>query len=460
MFTFLSPYRVTLVFAVLFILAHLMAAMVWSHERLFLDSSYYFFHVVNQESFHIEHQRIILAVSQCLLLVGVKLHLSLASLLLIYSITPVLYAALLLAVALLYFRSIEGAWLIVCGMVIGNYFLYYSPMYEVCYSVVTFSFIWLLTERKFYQTPFQILIYSTLLVFSVLGYPLTIFGCIALLGFYLVRDRKLAWQITIVYFLVFALWLTLKVFFLSDYEKGKMPIGHTDMQATIHTILSFTFVQNAVAFFFQQYKPLLASLLLFCLMAVRQHKYVLSISVIISVCLYILLVNYTYQGGGLVHSNNFERMYLILVPMCIAPLLFLSFDRWSAASKYLFIAVAMIVCSYESVTIWQHHCYYTERLEKLDAITYKYTSQGCTKAAIDWAQLSAELDEWSTGMEALIYSSAVGKSLIISDKNTLKAINSKVPIGNHHFLLRLDEVMDLKELNPYYFKLDTATYCE
>src|ERR1700756_170111 len=115
--------RFTSIFAILYIIAHAIAAILLCRERLFLDSSYYFFHVVNEHAFRVEHQRIILALSQSLLLVGVWLHLPLTTLLQIYSITPVLYSALLIYLSLRYFQSETTAWLIMITSVCGTYFL-------------------------------------------------------------------------------------------------------------------------------------------------------------------------------------------------------------------------------------------------------------------------------------------------------------------------------------------------
>ena len=241
------PFAITVVIAVLFVLAHLIAAAVLCRERLFLDSPYYFFHVLNEESFRIEHQRIILALSQCLLLAGVKLHLSTRSLLVVYSITPVIYSGILIFISLLYFKSEAAAWLIMLSCVCGNYFLYFCPMYEVCYAVITFCFLCLLTQRRFYQTTTQLIIYTIVLMTALLGYPLIALACLGLPVYhYLASEKKIELRIVAVYLFAFLIWFGIKYFFISDYEKGKISVSPAEYPGIIKSMLTWHFFTDAV----------------------------------------------------------------------------------------------------------------------------------------------------------------------------------------------------------------------
>ena len=70
-----NPHRRFLFFTHLFFVVTAVMAAVFFRERIQSDSAYYLFHVVDTENFRIEHQRYILAFSQFLPLIGVKLGL-------------------------------------------------------------------------------------------------------------------------------------------------------------------------------------------------------------------------------------------------------------------------------------------------------------------------------------------------------------------------------------------------
>ncbi|HET6991795.1 MAG TPA: hypothetical protein VFJ43_10745, partial [Bacteroidia bacterium] len=69
----------------LFFLIMAIFAVVFAQERFQADGAYYLFKVVNNGQFQIEHQRFILAVSQILPLIGVKLGLSLNAIIILNS---------------------------------------------------------------------------------------------------------------------------------------------------------------------------------------------------------------------------------------------------------------------------------------------------------------------------------------------------------------------------------------
>jgi hypothetical protein len=448
--------RFTSVFAIFFVIAHAIAAVVLCRERLFLDLSYYFFHVVNEQSFRIEHQRIILALSQSLLLTGVWLHLSLTTLLRIYSITPVLYSALLIFVSLRYFRSEATAWLIMITNVCGAMYLYYSPMYEVSYAAISFSFLWLLTEKRFYQSPLQILIYVFLLAMVLFGYPLMIIGILCMLAYHCLQHWRMPVTLILIYVLAIGAWCAVKYFLISDYEKGKVSVSPNEYHGILKTMLSPHFAKEALTFLFKTYTAPMIALIIFVASVIRRRRYFTAIFAVLSIVAYVFIVNFSYRGSGLIHSNNFERMYLLLIPLCMAPFTFYIYPRMNSYLRALVIALAAVLCINDTTDVWHRSGEYTQRLTVLHDLYQPYADKGCTKAAVNWEAIYS-LNEWSTGMEALIYSSEKGRSIILSDVEMVN--QKKALLDRNHFVLRLDEIMSNDELNHRYFKIDSADYC-
>lgn len=461
MLSSINTFRATVAFSILFCITHLIAAVLLCRERLFLDTAYYFFHVVNEEAFHVEHQRIILILSQLLLWAGVKAHLDLHSLLVLYSITPAVLTSVLLFIALYIFRSVAGAWMLIFCNVCGTYFLYFSPMYEVCYAIVGFGMLWFLTEQGFYKTTFQIAVYTFILTFCLLGYPLIAIGSGALLTFYWVFDRKQPVRLIIIYTAVFLLWFIIKYFFITDYEKRHVTVQADDnkVHEVVALVFSLSYAVQAVVFMFGRYFVVFAAVIIFSITAFIRRQYLQAAWMLSFFIVIMIIVNLKAGGDGLVNTIGNERSYLILVPICLAPLLFRWLPSVSPLLQQLTIAVFVICGIYESAHTWEHSRYFSERNANIDRITEANAAKGCYTVATPFSKLPAGLDEWSTGMEGLVYSSMKGHSVILSDDSLYRAMNSETPIDKDHFLLRLDEVMAKADLNPRYFKLDTSAYC-
>jgi hypothetical protein len=439
-------------------IAHLIAAIVLYRERLFLDASYYFFHVVNEESFRIEHQRLILAVSQLPLLLGVKIHLKFHYLLLIYSVTPVAYTSLLLFITLYFFRSLTAAWMVMFCTVCGSYFLYFCPMYEVSYATVIFGFLWFLTDRGYYQGYRQMLIYTLLLALCLFGYPIIAIGCLALLTYLLVFDKRIDRPLMIIYGLMLLIWFIVKYFFISDYERGNvtLPAGHT--REILLAIFSLKYCLGLIRLMFTSYLIPSLAVLVFVSCSVWYKKYKEALWSVSWLVIILIIVN-VKAHAYMINTIHNERSYLILIPVCLAPLLFRLCNGWSTTVRTIFVLLFMLSASYESVRIWQHSSIFTRRIHQIDHLSDEYFNRGCTSAAINFYQFPDGLNEWSSGLEGFILSSAHGRSIIMSDIGIYNEININHPIDKKHFLLRTDEVMSKDSLNNIYFKLDTTGYC-
>ena len=459
---YLNPYRATCIFAVVFVIANFTAALLLCRERLFLDTAYYFFHVVNEGAFRIEHQRVILAVSQMLLWVGVKAHLSLYVLLVLYSVTPVLFSAILLFISLYYFKNETGAWLVIFCNVCGTYFLYYSPMYEVCYATVGFAFLWFMTEQKYYQSMVQVVIYSVILSTCLLGYPLIALGCIALLSYYWVVDKKLPRRLILIYVAVFIAWLLVKTFLISEYEKGNVTVTATQdkVKDVILMVFSLGYIWGTVKYLLQHYVVPMGAFVVFVLWSIGKPQRAIALWLGTVVAVYLLIINLRAGGEGLTHFIHNERSYLLIVLLCLVPFLFVYYPMLRESMRLGLVGVFILVTMAESIHTWAHSSYYSGRIERINQITTERLQQGCSQTLIDYKTFTPDLDDWSIGMEAFIFSSMKGRGCMLSDSGGFSKMIVHKPLDKLHFLLRLDEVMAKSELNPRYFSLDTTTgYC-
>src|SRR6186713_1977607 len=130
----------------------LMLAMAWYFfkERLYADSAYYIFHSIDSGSFVTANQRIVLAISEIISLAVFYFGGNLHTILITWSVSHVLFYYLLFIIVYHVHRNESAGIAIILLQVIGQLWLYYSPMLEICYGaafLVVFSV--LLEEKKF-----------------------------------------------------------------------------------------------------------------------------------------------------------------------------------------------------------------------------------------------------------------------------------------------------------------------
>lgn len=113
----------------------LLFAIHFADERLYADSGYYLFHVVNEGGFHIEHGRWVLALSQALPWAGVKLGLPLGTVIQLHSLANVAFLVLAMAYSLIVLRDQRTAVIIAAAQVIGLAHGLFCPIFELYYGV-------------------------------------------------------------------------------------------------------------------------------------------------------------------------------------------------------------------------------------------------------------------------------------------------------------------------------------
>ena len=115
----------------------LLVLFAWRYadERLYADSGYYLFRVVNESSFHIEHGRWVLALAQALPLVGVKLGLPMGAVIHLHSLANVVFLMLSMIYALVLLKDRRTALLLAMAQVIGLAHGLFCPVFELYYGV-------------------------------------------------------------------------------------------------------------------------------------------------------------------------------------------------------------------------------------------------------------------------------------------------------------------------------------
>jgi hypothetical protein len=445
------------IFGCIILAAEFILCIIFYKERIFLDGAYYFFHVVQSQHFCIEHQRYILAISQLLPCLGSWFHLPLNALLILSSVNPVLYDAVLFYI-IAYRLQHEGAtWALLLNSCCGVYFLYFCPMYEVWYGTTWLIFFAALLDRSyFHRQPF---VFDFILLMLLFAYPLIFIGAGLMLLLNFVIKKNFSRKFIIHLLVVVALWLLIKNLFISDYEAGKIEYPATRLTTTFIQNLGNT--KNISQLFFylltNYYEAWITAAATIIFFISRKQRMPALIVFSIFIC-YLLLIGAT-QGSFWLPSNYNERMMKEWIELGTLPFFIYVYSEMKAKRVIVIFILATMV--FRSSQIIQHSTYYQNRISEIETLISDARQQNIGKGFVDLKSTPqyASLDEWSLPMECLIFSSLQkNSSLIISEQQDFFDKDVQSQLNDQKFQLRLNEVFDDRWLNQRYFHLDDGPY--
>jgi hypothetical protein len=442
-----------------YFIVYLIAAILFYKERIFLDGCYYLFHVVQSESFRVEHQRFILIPSQVLAWLGVKLHLSLQTVILLNSINPVLYLWILFSITLFLIRDWASSWALLMISVCGIYFIYFCQMYEVWYGGALLIFYNSLLRNRLYRTIPQLVVFIVTIITLLFSYPLMVIGFVFFSIYHFIEEKRISVRLAAIFSVCLIMWAVWKVFFISDYESGKISYPYSQMTNIAQT--NFSSAGNMlllIKFLFTTYGEEMIMMLLTVLVLLLRKKYLKVACLLLFLGGFFLVIGFT-QDRPWRHTNYFERMYLLLIPLCMIP--FLTEVYSAAKNKWLFELAFIGIIIFRGVEIANHSKVYADRIHLIESLVKAGEQEAGSKFFIDDSRPEfASLVEWSMPMDALIFSSLHehDHSLVISLSSDLVLPEVAANLNNDHFHLRLDEVMADDWLNAHYFHLDHGEY--
>ncbi len=299
-------------------------------ERSFADTSYFLFKVINEGFFHIQHSRLVLAISQIGAVSGLFLGLSLHKLLIIHSVFNAVFFYGLVAWVFHIIKNKQAAWLLTLLMV-SSHWAYFSPYLEVFYAagfVVLFfaAFANSVHFNKYY------LLYYPLLWIALMAHPSIFLIVGAHLIFLLFAEGSLTNQLKSIG-LFYGAAVVVKVLSFSVYEVNRLKI-------TDETIVEWGKVLSELAHNYGSHY-LSATLLLIAvpLLFVIARKWKLALYVAISYFALIGIVLFNLKNGGYKWYN--EVMLLPFILSLILPII--SFNPISKSSINQLISIGLLV---------------------------------------------------------------------------------------------------------------------
>lgn len=428
-------------------------------QRIFADSAYYVSHFINNKFFMIECQRYVLAFSQVLPLIGVWLGIKLKYVLLLYSISHVLFFYSLFLITYYGLRDRRSGLLILIFQITGITLSFYTPMFELFYGVsllVTFYAFW----RTNINSNFVLLLLIFLEITVLFSHPVT-FILLAFIIFYDFREhiKPAKWYLWLIGILI-AVAVT-KSFFMCPYETGKLgwQFG-VDENKTYLQLFKAGFWKHLAAFFMTYYPETMAALLGSIVLLTIKKQWFRLIVVAGTFSLYLVLVAAAYTE--ILHSRYMEQVFFPFVVISFIPIVYGYNSKMHQGLQNTSTMVLILLIGYRLFMIYDGSFPFRQRTIQMESLIHTAWDKGGTKYIIDEAKVEKEFTmlNWSYPIESMLISSLYGntRTVTLVPSADLAFENNVKKITPRNFLYRKWEIRENSWLNPAYFHLDPGIY--
>lgn len=426
-------------------------AYYYRNERLLADAGYYFFHLLNEEHFWIEHNRYILILGQLLPWLGLKMGLGLPALIAWQAINlPVVFYALFL-VARYGLKEHRAGYLLLLLQVIGIRHAFTVPIFELYYALALFSLLLpLLQAAKAYRLFFLI----PLLFLIVTAHPFAFLLSLVVLVLESWRGPKQRLSYYLWLGLPLLLALVLKFTLASPYETAKT---EAMFQALVGGYYPWTYFGNALYFLGAHYWMTLLFLVLGLWHLIREGAFYQLALVILAFCLLLGLINLNYYGFAI--SRYQEQVYFPLVFLSLYLFLF-TLPRQAHLIKLGSLLVGAFLFTVSVVKITDTMTIYQARVKELKSVMRLAYLEAGKKAFVNQSALKYP-SNWSYPIESLLLSSdKPQKSQTVCTDFDLNWDNNQAKLEEDEFLFRRYELYPLEKLNQRFFALPIQPYRE
>lgn len=429
-------------------------SIILFEARLYSDSSYYISRVINHESFWVEHHRFILIFSQWLPLIGLKIGLSLKSILVLYSIGHVLFFYFLFLICKYRYKDNSAGLMLLALQTLGIMSGFYVPMFELYYAagfLVLFSTL-LPSAKNIYLT----LILAILLFFIVTAhfYAYILVAYVLLIHSIKVKFKNFT-QLTI-----FAIILTgcmiFKKLTISEYEYGKS-------MAFLNTLkngnYNLNYISNLFDFLLKFYKSLSAIFIASIIGLGILKKYTQLFITLFFFLLVLAMVNISFYGF---HQSHYqEQVYFPLSFITAYAFIYLLYPNIFNGPRLLLYGSLILIFMGRIYSIEENKTFYKERVIAMKKFIHSLKKYKSKKIIVSETAFKND-PNWSFPIETMIFSSYNGpeNTLTVCTETDASFNKNSEKIEPHQYIFRKWEIYPIEHLNTHYFKLDTSIYLD
>lgn len=427
-------------------------AVFFFKERLYADSSYYVFRLIDNSSFWVEHSRFILVFSQLLPLLGVKLGLSLKSVLILYSVGHILFFYTIYLVSRYYLKHEYTGLLLLLLQTMGIMSGFFVPMFELYYSA---GFIVLFASMLYSKPGWPgMFIMGILSFFIFTAHPYSWFLYFLVLALHALEYRLKYIKHYIFFLLIFAGVLVYKRNNTSEYEAAATANFFNNLGNAVYDI---GYLKLLVKFMLKQYKALLLlGLVILVLLLYAKAYFRALISLVFFLgTLAVINIAYYYHFD---HSRYQEQVYFPLSFLVAYPFAMYLRDHARDIKLWLLSALAVMIIIVRIGGIIGDSSNYTGRLDEMKGLIEECRSIPGTKFVQKESLLKYD-PNWSYPIETMLFSSIRGEgSLTICSDRDMEHDDNSLKLGPYTYLFRRWEIYKVESLNHRYFRLDNSDY--
>lgn len=426
--------------------------------RIFADSGYYFSQFINQQSFWIELQRIVLGISQIIPLIGVWLGLEIKYVLLLYSLGHVLFFYILFLFVYYGLRDRRSGLLIILAQTVGIMHSFYTPMFELYYGVsllVTFYAIWRLPFR--YNVLYILVILEVLVLLS---HPLAFMLFIYILVYDFKKEKLKPFKFYIPVLVVFLGALAFKYYVRSDYESQKLAwqFNYSENKQYLQ-FANPEYYRTIGLFWIRYYLEVLIAFFIVIVMLAKQKQWFRLLLVNGTFFVYLFLVT---SANTLEPSRYMEQVMFPFVAIVFIPLIygFSGNNRQGRFNFAVFLISALVV--YRLTVIYFGSEIFVKRVTQMEQLIETARQKGGSKFVVsnEIVDHGYTSFNWSYPIETMLLSAIDGNdlSITIAPEEDLEFENNGTNVKANQFIFRRWELKNYNWLNKKYFHFDIGSY--
>lgn len=427
-------------------------------ERLFVDASYYFFHAINSGWFHVEHGRTVLAFSQVLPILGTYLGLPLKIVMILASLGHELFYYSIFLLCLIPLKDKASATAVLAIHVIGQLWLYYSPMLEICYGAALAVLFYSILNSGSYKKDIWLILIIIVQWFTMMSHPENFLLIAVAIAYHYANKGFKFIQVKLAILLIIGFLVELLTF--SEYESGHARLNDGDLQAGVGNLLDATYLGDVVSVFTGHYFDLLILFVVAIAVLIKQKKGKHLFILIGSVLFLIAIVN---QAAT---ANKFTRYYESMYnPLVFIVVLFFCNEVLNAKNtlvRNIGTVGLILIIGFRIYWIVDFGKPLQQRVTQIERVVDYAQNLGHSKYIINEKNIEREYSEfnWGFPIETLLYSAADGKEQTISIAGTrdLGYKTNKADLTDSTFMFRRFEIHEHSFLNQNYFQLQNDEY--
>ncbi len=428
-------------------------------ERIFADSGFYVSQFINNKIFWIECQRIVLAFSQILPLGAVWLGVQMKYVLLLYSLSHILFFYFLFLLTYYGLRDRHSGLLILLAQVVGIMHSFFTPMFELYYGVpllITFYAIWRLKYRS--VKVLVLLVFLEILILTSHPLAFMLFLFLMLYDYKRSTAKPLNYYITIAF--TYAAVIVFKMFVMCDYEVGKFgwQFNYTDNKQYLQ-LINPVYYKTLALFMLHYYWEVLVAFVLLIVMLISKKEYWRLFVVVGTFFAYLFLVNTAYTVSP---SRYMEQVMFPFVPIVFIPLVygFPISNRQGLQNISVFAVGALVV--YRLLVIYNGSEIFVLRVQQMEQLIETARQKGGNKFVLSESQSNHGYSQvnWSYPIETMLLSAIDGSDITVSiaPKEDFNFEGNKDKIKADEFIFRKWELKNHSWVNKSYFHFDLGPY--